>query len=374
MKLKTVLPLLFTALPLLAIGQNVGINTPSPQVPLHVRGAVALDNADTLAAADAITIVKETSTVIITDNSAASTNAITYSGGTPVEGQLLYILNQDAQAATFAGASIGNNSLGTFIFLGGTWRTVGSAGNAWRTDGNGGTTHTTNFLGTTDAQDLRVRTNNAERMRIDAAGNVGIGGATAPAHRLDVQGSVRIDGDFVNQSLSGAFVDLPLGSRQQIGCSLGGSGTASIGDVSTNTAGTTPLVASVTIPAGIPAGNQGVLINAYVSAQPNPAITFTGAGGLVGYFYQIVRAENAALTTNRILLDPTSDALIGLRHSATSNWPSATSITFVDNTVVAGTTYFYGISMNINALNLSIFNTGCIEIISSAINATMIKQ
>ena len=47
--------------------------------------------------------------------------------------------------------------------------------NAWSLTGNAGTNPTTNFIGTTDAQDWIVKTNNLERMRITATGNIGIG-------------------------------------------------------------------------------------------------------------------------------------------------------------------------------------------------------
>jgi hypothetical protein len=58
-------------------------------------------------------------------------------------------------------------------------------GSAWALTGNSGTNPAVNFLGTTDAQPLVIRTNNTERMRVTATGNVGIGTA-APALRLAI--------------------------------------------------------------------------------------------------------------------------------------------------------------------------------------------
>jgi hypothetical protein len=54
----------------------------------------------------------------------------------------------------------------------------GTGNNTWGTTGNAGTLVTTNFIGTTDAVDFVTRTSNAERMRITATGNVGIGDST----------------------------------------------------------------------------------------------------------------------------------------------------------------------------------------------------
>ena len=62
----------------------------------------------------------------------------------------------------------------------------------WSSSGNAGTTPATNFIGTTDAQDLVLKTNNIEKMRVTSTGKVGIGTAT-PSRSLEIadEGLVR---------------------------------------------------------------------------------------------------------------------------------------------------------------------------------------
>jgi hypothetical protein len=60
----------------------------------------------------------------------------------------------------------------------------------WKLIGNAGTNPATNFIGTTDAQDFVVRTNNAERMRVLAGGQVGIN-TNAPSEFLELGNGAR---------------------------------------------------------------------------------------------------------------------------------------------------------------------------------------
>ncbi len=60
------------------------------------------------------------------------------------------------------------------------WVRIDAGGNDWHITGNVGTSPATNFLGTTDNVDLVTRTNNTEKMRVNTAGQVGIGTAFSP--------------------------------------------------------------------------------------------------------------------------------------------------------------------------------------------------
>ena len=66
----------------------------------------------------------------------------------------------------------------------------------WNTDGNAGTTPLTHFIGTTDNQDLIIRTDSIERVRIlGPNGNFGIG-TTTPEEKLDVEGNIELEGQI----------------------------------------------------------------------------------------------------------------------------------------------------------------------------------
>lgn len=80
-----------------------------------------------------------------------------------------------------AGVSPNDVTPGYYYWNGTKWVNIG--GDAWKLAGNAGTTAGTNFIGTIDAQDLVLKTNNIEAMRIlGANSNVGIGviAPTAP--------------------------------------------------------------------------------------------------------------------------------------------------------------------------------------------------
>ncbi|HUC81373.1 MAG TPA: hypothetical protein VMR70_10680 [Flavisolibacter sp.] len=77
----------------------------------------------------------------------------------------------------------------------GSWKKIADMGAAsanWSLNGNSGTNPSSNFIGTVDGQPLVIRTNNNERLRVDANGNVGIG-TNAPTAKLNVDGSVKFE-------------------------------------------------------------------------------------------------------------------------------------------------------------------------------------
>lgn len=73
-----------------------------------------------------------------------------------------------------------------------TWQNSAAG---WQLTGNTGTNASINFLGTRDAQDFVLRTNNTERMRILAAGRVGINTSPNFSAQLHVNGNIMLNSD-----------------------------------------------------------------------------------------------------------------------------------------------------------------------------------
>lgn len=103
---------------------------------------------------------------------------------------IIYVNNlNNAQA----GQAANIDAVGFYHFDGAVWQKLNAAAgpnNDWSLTGNAGTTPATNFLGTTDLQDLVMRTNNLERMRIKNTGAVGIN-ITDPRGALDINSATQ---------------------------------------------------------------------------------------------------------------------------------------------------------------------------------------
>ncbi|SFB96929.1 Chaperone of endosialidase [Flexibacter flexilis DSM 6793] len=81
-----------------------------------------------------------------------------------------------------------DGTTGFYHYNGSAWTYLLNANTGWSTLGNAGTFVGSNFIGTTDNNDFVTRTNNTERMRVTADGNVGIG--TLPLGGLHVYGGL----------------------------------------------------------------------------------------------------------------------------------------------------------------------------------------
>ncbi len=87
---------------------------------------------------------------------------------------------------------------------------------SWNLTGNSGTSSTTNYLGTSDNQDLVLKTNNLERIRINSTGNMGIGINPDPDIAFKAQGRSQ----FSSDTNSDTFTFRNTGTNVDSGSSL----------------------------------------------------------------------------------------------------------------------------------------------------------
>ena len=101
-----------------------------------------------------------------------------------------------------AGVLPNNVVPGYYYWDGAKWVSLSGAisgGNNWNLLGNAGTTAGTNFLGTTDLNDLVVKTNSLERMRVLAgSGYVGVG-TNAPTAPLDIHSNSNVTSQVITR-------------------------------------------------------------------------------------------------------------------------------------------------------------------------------
>ncbi|MEX6685852.1 hypothetical protein QTN47_00010 [Danxiaibacter flavus] len=95
---------------------------------------------------------------------------------------------------------------GYYFWEGGKWNKLATFGDmnntAWSVNGNAGTSPSTNYVGTADNNDLRIKTNNIEQMRIQADGKVGIGVMT-PGFLLETSSDTKFGGNlFLNKAVN----------------------------------------------------------------------------------------------------------------------------------------------------------------------------
>jgi Chaperone of endosialidase len=163
--------LLFSASILLS--QNVGIGTALPGAKFTVNGAWASTPVNLVAGAAPLVPTNVTH-IRLTNDAAVAANAIA-APATAADGQLLNIVNDDAQAATFAGVTIlAAGGAASFIFINGTWRPLGTT-TAWNLLGNAGTVAGTNFVGTIDNVPLQLRINNVQSGLLTTSGETTFG-------------------------------------------------------------------------------------------------------------------------------------------------------------------------------------------------------
>jgi hypothetical protein len=102
--------------------------------------------------------------------------------------------------------------------------TSGTPSGVWTLTGNTGTNPSTNFLGTTDAQPLVFKTNNAEAMRVDESGNLGLG-TIGPIAKLESNSTgISLLGTSTTRGIVGRLGGISCPGTYAVGGCAGDSG------------------------------------------------------------------------------------------------------------------------------------------------------
>lgn len=320
------LSLLFTGI---NFAQNVGIGTSTPDASAKLE--VNDPNSGVL--------VNRVALVAVT-NGTAPVN-------TPATGLLVYNTNA---------AVTGGNGTGFYYWDGTIWRRLQTIQSSdWTLTGNVGTNPATNFVGTTDAQDFVVRTNNTEKMRVESGGDVGIG-TNNPNHTLHVVGDVRFEGDFINQEITGVH-------------------NATIQNIPFTNGVIVPInntTTSITIQDGNGVNNSGVLITGFARVFGGSLNGTNSSMG--GYFMILQRDTNPAFTAPTILTYTSGSCYIETPNGAVSasiGYGGGGHVSYVDNALTAGTTYYYRLAFYANGVGI---NSGTYDIYQRDLNLIQIKR
>lgn len=172
-----------------------------------------------------------------------------------------------------------DGTAGFYYYNGSAWTPFGSTG--WALTGNSGTTPATNFIGTTDAQDLVIKANGTEAMRIKNGGNIGMG-TNAPTAKLHVEGTGTAPTVFTQnfESTAVANVTTTAGTNPYQINSNAGCVAADVWKVSATSASpscTTCTTNRATIVNGGSGCNQNttLVVGAYTSTSTSATVSFS---------------------------------------------------------------------------------------------------
>lgn len=148
---------------------KVGINNTDPATALDIKGALRVRPTYLPVISNVLSIPDNTTNVIIEQG---GTGSFTTNMGLVYEGQILYIDNLYGYSGTLPGGADIPLGVSQFIFSDGEWKqtptpNIGSGpSDGWSLNGNGGTSTPTNFIGTTDNEDILIKRNNIEKVKI----------------------------------------------------------------------------------------------------------------------------------------------------------------------------------------------------------------
>ena len=280
----------------------------------------------------------------------------------------------------------------------GTWKKIAdlaAATSNWSLTGNSGTDSTLNFLGTVDGKPLIMKTNNAEAMRIDKNGNIGIG-TNNPTAKLNVDGTVKLenlaagtneldvlvlaaDGSVYKRSMSSsAFVNAIQAingiEKQQLSITAAASDTSNNVLVQNRSTDST-IAIYLPVQDGSAGTSKPYGFLTYSDWQKIQSAIQTIAIGAVGSTPNVNGASIVTDSTSRtIILQPADATHPGIVTAGTQTFGG--DKTFAGNTTVNGTLTLNSVANNSSADSVLVVNNGVVEKrqVSSAAFGNAIKN
>jgi hypothetical protein len=304
---------------------NVGVATTSPNAKLDINGDLALTKKTTITTAGiqnaldrqgASRIYFSVSGTVTLNGIAAGEDGMVLILYTALATTLV-INNESVSAtvgnriATHTGATVTVTARGGVSMVYdaslSTWRVFGFAdeNSTWNAKGNAGTTASSNFIGTTDSQGFVVRTNNTERMRFEAGGNVGVGtpnpdtklhvigdennGVTAAFKVSSIGGgtSMLFDGNEIDGSSNGGIY---LNNNSTGGVYIGANGTG-LKEIIKVTVSIPTFTVSANLCSSQTISVTNAAVDSAVSASPDNGFT----SGLFIAYARVVSAGNVLI-------------------------------------------------------------------------------
>ena len=265
----------------------------------------------------------------------------------------------------------------------GYWKKIADLSEAtanWALKGNSGTNPATDFIGTVDGQPLIIRTNNNERVRIDANGNVGIG-TNNPTAKLNVDGSVKFENLAAGTNEVEVLVLAPNGSvyKRSMSSSAFQNAIKAINGIQKQTLSITAQASTakdtVTVQNRVADSTIAIYLpvqdGASGSSKPYGFLTFgdwqkiqsaiqTITIGAVASSSNVNGASiNISGTSREIVLHPADATNPGIVTAGTQTFGG--DKTFDGNTTINGTTTLNSVANNNSADSVLVINNGVVE-------------
>lgn len=265
----------------------------------------------------------------------------------------------------------------------GSWKKIADLGEAnanWSLTGNSGTNPTTNFIGTVDGQPLVIRTANAERLRVDAAGNIGIG-TNNPTAKLNVDGTVKLENLAAGTNELDVLVIAADGSvyKRTISSSTFQNAIRAINGIQKQTLSIDADVSLTTDTVQIENRQGDSTIAIYLpvqdgvsgSAKPYGFLTFNDWGKIQSAIQTITigavattpnvngASINTTGTAREIVLHPADATSSGIVTAGTQTFGG--NKTFANNVTVDGTARLNNVANNTTADSVLVINNGVVE-------------